>query len=170
VRRPSGFLADRLRGMATMPGWNTPEQRAAQVDHRDAAVEADRAHRIEQVRSEYQRCEGAWQMPRSRAVRREVDHLLSQALAPSAPAAGDMPDELPALDSPQALTETEVRQMRRAAAAELMSGETALIGMAMQWWGRQVAERIYGADLVHRARLLDRTTSLTVLAPQRGYL
>lgn len=167
VRRASGFLAARMRGMATMPGWTTREQRNIQVDHRNAAVDAARKDRIAQVRNQQERTEGAWQMPRSAAVRREVDQLLGQALAPK-PAAVDGTDGLPELASPQDLTEAELREMRRAAAAELMSGETTLIGMAVDWWGPVAAERIYGADLVHRARLLDGTTSLTTLATNRG--
>ena len=46
--------------------------------------------------------------------------------------------------------------MRRAAAAELMSGETTLISMAVDCWGPAAAERIYGTGLVHRARRVDR--------------
>ena len=106
-------------------------------------------------------------MPRSAAVRREVDQLLEHALVPK-PAAGDGASALPDLAGPQDLTDGELRDMRRAAAAELMSGETMLIGIAVDMWGGAVAERMYGVDLVHRARLLDGTTSLTTLGNTRG--
>jgi hypothetical protein len=166
VRRASGFLAARLRGMATMPGWTTRQQRAVQVDHRNAAVDAARKHRITQVRNQQERTESAWQAPRSAAVRREVDQLLTQALAPKSPAV-DTAEELPELAGPQDLTGAEVADMRRAAAAELMNGETTLISMAVDEWGVAVAERIYGQGLVHRARLLNATTSLTTLGTDR---
>lgn len=42
-------------------------------------------------------------------------------------------------------------------------GETTLIGMAVDEWDVAMAQQIYGAALVHRARLLERTTSLTAL-------
>ncbi|MFE2184398.1 hypothetical protein ACFXB5_28295, partial [Streptomyces sp. NPDC059455] len=82
VRRASGFLAARLRGMATMPGWTSRQQRAVQVDHGNAAVDAARKNRIQQVRNSQERSEGAWQAPRSAAVRSEIDQLLGRAFAP----------------------------------------------------------------------------------------
>jgi hypothetical protein len=165
VRRASGFLAARLRGMATMPGWTTKQQRAVQVDHRNAAVEAARKNRIAQLRDQQERTEGAWQAPRSAAVRREVDQLLSEAFAPKPPA-GNEPG-LPELAGPQDLTGAEVADMRRAAAAELMSGETSLISMAVEWLGPAAAERIYGTGLVHRTRLLTGMTSLSTCGTGR---
>lgn len=167
VRRPSGFLAARLRGMATMPGWTTEQQRAEQTTHRERAVDAARKDRIQQVRRDRERSENAWQAPRSAAVRREVDQLIDQARAPKPPAvvAGE---GLPELAGPQDLTGAERAQMRRAAAAELMSGETTLIAMAVDGWGPAAAERIYSPGLVHRARLLNGTTSLITLGTERG--
>ena len=160
VRRPSGFLADRLRGMPTMPGWTTPKQRTLQVAHRDRTVDAARKNRIQQVRDQRERAENAWQTPRSAAVRREVDELFGQALAPGQPPA-DVVEELPGQAGPQELTRTELRKMRRAAAAELMSGETTLIGMIVNGQGLAAAERIYGRHLVHRARQLAGMTTLS---------
>jgi hypothetical protein len=166
VRRASGFLAARLRGMATMPGWTTKQQRAVQVDHRNAAVDAARKDRIQQVRNSQERSEGAWQAPRSAAVRSEVDQLLGQAFAPQPPATDT--EGLPELSGPQDLSATEVAEMRRAAAAELMRGETSLISMAVEWWGPAAAERIYGTGLVHRARQLTGMTSLSTFGIDRG--
>ena len=89
VRRASGFLAARMRGMATMPGWTTRQQRAVQVDHRNATVDAARKDRIQQVRDQQERSEGDWQAPRSAAVRREVDQLLDAGIAPRVDQAGN---------------------------------------------------------------------------------
>jgi hypothetical protein len=166
VRRASGFLAARLRGMATMPGWTTRQQRQVQVDHRNAAVDAARKDRIQQVRNSQERTEGAWQAPRSAAVRREVDQLLGEAFAPTLPA-GNEPG-LPELSGPQDMTAAEIAQMRQAAAAELMTGETTLISMAVDEWGPAAAERIYGTRLLHRARQLAGMTSLSEFGVDRG--
>lgn len=166
VRRASGFLSARLRGMATMPGWITRQQRAVQVDHRNAAVDAARKDRITHLRNQQERNENDWQAPRSAAVKRNVDQLLVQAFDPKPPAA-DI-EGLPELAGPQDLTTAELADMRRAAAAELMSGETALIRMVTDEWGAAAAERIYGADLVHRARQLDGMTSLSRFGIDRG--
>lgn len=166
VRRASGFLAARLRGMATMPGWITKQQRAVQVDHRNATVDAARKDRIQQVRNRQERSErlaGA-------AARSEVDQLPGHALAPKVPT-GNEPG-LPELAGPQDLTATEIRQMRKAAAAELMSGDTSLISMmismAVDWWGPAAAERIYGTGLVHHARQLAGMTSSSTFGIDRG--
>lgn len=167
VKRASGFLAARLRGMATMPGWTTPQQRAVQVDHRNAIVDATRKNRIQQIRNQRERTENAWQAPRSAAVRQRVDQLLSGAFSPPPPVADA--EDLPELAGPQDLTASELAEMRRAAAAELMSGETSLIRIALDAWGLAVAERIYGPGLVHRARLLDSTTSLTTYGIDRRH-
>jgi hypothetical protein len=166
VRRASGFLAARMRGMTTMPGWTTKQQRQVQVDHRNAAVDAARKDRIQQVRDQQERSEDSWSAPRSAAVRREVDQLLGQAFAPKPPATDT--EGLPELSGPQDLTATEVAEMRRAAAAELMSGQTSLISMAVEWWGPAAAERIYGTSLVHRARQLASMTSLSTFGIDRG--
>ncbi|WP_143172665.1 hypothetical protein [Actinacidiphila paucisporea] len=166
VRRASGFLAARLRGMATMPGWTTRQQRAVQVDHRNAAVDAARKDRIAQLRNQQERSESAWPAPRSAAVRREVDQLLSEAFAPTL-SAGNEPG-LTELSGPQDLTAAELADMRRTAAAELMNGETTLITMAVDCWGPAAAEHIYGPGLVHRARQLTGMTSLSTFGIDRG--
>jgi hypothetical protein len=159
VRRASGFLAARMRGMTTMPGWTTKQQRQVQVDHRTAAVDAARRERITQIRDRQERTEAAWQPPRDAAARREVDQDLSRVLAPKPRIAADAPG-LPELAGPHELTAAERAQQRRAAAAELMAGETTLIGTAVDCWGAAAAERIYGAALMHRARQLAGLTSL----------
>ena len=78
VRRASGFLAARMKGMTAMPGWTTPEQRRAQVDHRNAAVDAARKDRIQQVRAAQESSEDDWQPPARVTVRREVDAALAE--------------------------------------------------------------------------------------------
>ncbi|SHN26741.1 transcriptional regulator [Actinacidiphila paucisporea] len=166
VRRASGFLSARLRGMVTMPGWTTRQQRAVQVDHRNAAVDAARKDRIQQVREQQERSESDWPAPRSAAVRREVDQLLGEAFAPKPPAADT--EGLTELSGLQDLTATELADMRRTAAAELMNGETTLISLAVECWGPAAAERIYGPGLVHRARQLTGMTSLSTFGIDRG--
>jgi hypothetical protein len=99
-------------------------------------------------------------------VRRAVDQLLGDAFAPSLPA-GNEPG-LPDLSGPQDPTAAEVAEMRRAAAAELVKGETSLLSMAVEWWGPAAAERIYGTGLVHRAQQLASMTSLSEFGIDRG--
>jgi hypothetical protein len=66
------------------------------------------------------------------------------------------------------MTAAEIAQMRQAAAAELMTGETTLISMAVDEWGPAAAERIYGTRLLHRARQLAGMTSLSEFGVDRG--
>ncbi|MFJ1588344.1 transcriptional regulator [Streptomyces sp. NPDC088197] len=168
VKRASGFLAARMRGMATMPGWTTKQQRQVQVDHRTAAVDAARKDRIQQLRDQQERTENAWQKPRSAAVQREVDQLIEQAVRrPSLPA--DNEPGLPELTGLEDMTATEAAGMRKAAATELMTGKTTLIGAAVRYWGPAVAESIYGSDLVQRARQLAFITSLSTVGTIRGH-
>jgi DNA-binding transcriptional ArsR family regulator len=166
VRRPSGYLSARLRGMATLPALSTKQQRSNLVDWRNAAVEAARKDRIEQLHNQQGHSEYLWDAPRSIAVRREVDQLLRQTLAPESPTRSEA-EELPELSGPQDLSATELAQMRRAAAAELVSGKTSLISTTVDFLGQAAAEHIYGVGLVHRAQQLKDVTPHTRLGIDR---
>jgi len=150
VRRASGFLAARMRGMAAMPGWTTPQQRRAQVDHRNTAVDAARKSRIQQVRDQQEHAEGSWQAPHSEAVRREVDQLLEQAL--QAPETDGQEEQAPATG--QNAADLDAPAMRKAARIGLLAGDTSLIDGAVATLGLTAAENFYGPGLVARARQL----------------
>ena len=152
VRRGSGLLAVLLSNAVTI--LDTPAKRAEAVAQWRAAQEAARRHRIQQVRAQRERFEGDWEAPRSSAVARQV----SQAFAHVHEVAngGRNHDQAPAADalSEQGLVDPQFDQMRAQAEGELMRGVTDLIELAVDAMGREAAERIYGADLVRRARQL----------------
>jgi DNA-binding transcriptional ArsR family regulator len=75
TRRPSGLLAHRLRGVAGLPGWQTPAQRAAAVE---TMRESRRAEHARHDRGPA----GGWdftncQAPESRAARRTFDEAMA---------------------------------------------------------------------------------------------
>ncbi|MEV6439832.1 helix-turn-helix domain-containing protein [Streptomyces anulatus] len=145
IHRPSGFLARRLVGAVAL--WPTKEGR-------ERAVEAYRdSRRAEKAR--HQEWEGAWQAPRSMAVRR----LVAEALAPPPqPCASE--EALPELAGVEDLSPEEVAGMRATAWGEFMAGDTSLIMISFDTLGLAAAARIYGAELLRRARQLASGTSL----------
>jgi len=162
VWRASGFLAARLRGMTAMPGWTKAEDRATQVEHRNAAVEAARKHRIQQVRAVQERSGPDWQPPTSAAVRRDADELILAALSPTpAREPADTWDDAPPADNP-ATPEEAIQEMREAARNALLAGDTSWIDSAVITGGIADAERLYGPDLVAQARRLNSMTPPTV--------
>jgi DNA-binding transcriptional ArsR family regulator len=75
TRRPSGLLAHRLKGVTGMPGWQTPQQRAAAVE---TMRESRRAEHARHDRGPA----GGWdltncQEPQSPAVRRTFDKAIA---------------------------------------------------------------------------------------------
>ncbi|MFE7958673.1 transcriptional regulator [Streptomyces sp. NPDC057413] len=152
VRRGSGLLAALLASAEGI--LDTPAKRAEAVAQWRAAQEAARRHRIQQVRDQRERFEGDWEAPRSSAVTRQV----SQAFAQIHEVAngGRDHDQVSAADAPceQGPVDPQFDQMRAQAEGELMRGVTDLIELAVDSMGREAAERIYGADLVRRARQL----------------
>ena len=144
IHRPSGFLAHRLRGAHLL--YNTAAKRAAIVawwrDSRSA--EQDR----------HAEWETTWQPPRSRAVTR----LVTEAFTAAMPAAPCGP-ELPAVGGLEDLGEEDLRELRRTARNEYLSGRTTLVTSAVDLLGRLTAEHVYGQDLVERVLRLGATST-----------
>jgi hypothetical protein len=148
VRRPSGLLGARLRGMATMPGWRTPEQRAEQTAHREKAVDAARKNRIEQERAKRERSEADWQAPASAGVQRMVngalaevkDRQLQERSVLAEFGEGDGPIEL------EELGRGEVADLRAAAQAN-----PGMITSMIESAGEAYARRLYSNQLVDQA-------------------
>ncbi|MEU6885594.1 transcriptional regulator [Streptomyces viridosporus] len=153
VRRGSGLLAVLLSNAVTV--LDTPAKRAEAVARWRSAQEAARRDRIQQVRAQRERFEGDWQAPASRAVQREVEAAITQV---SEVASGDRRQDREHTTDDQAapleLSEQERAGLRATAWGQLMRGETDLITGTVNVMGREAAERIYGADLVRRARQL----------------
>jgi DNA-binding transcriptional ArsR family regulator len=147
VRRPSGLLAARLRGMATMPGWSTPEQRAVQTAHRERTVDSARKHRIQQERSKQERSEGDWQPPVGSGVRREVNAALARAKARQL-RERPVVAEVSADDGPfdlEQLSRGEVADLRAAA-----QSNPGLIESMIAMCGEAYARRLYSNQLVNQ--------------------
>lgn len=134
IQRPSGFLANRLKGVHLL--FDTPDKRARIVSWWRDSPAARQARHTE--------WEGAWQPPRSYRVAR----LVTQSLAPApAPATG------PGL--PAEVEQDEVEQLRAAAYAAFLGGDTTLVRSAVELMGLESAQRVYGRRLVERAFHLD---------------
>ncbi len=151
VRRGSGLLATLLAGAET--ALDTPAKRTAAVKQWRAAQETARRERIQQVRDRTERYEADWDAPTSRAVRREVEAAFAKAK--EAANGGRHQDQDDVTDD-QALaaelSEQELAQLRLDAWGQYMAGETDLVMTAVNAMGRPAAERIYGTELVQRAR------------------
>ncbi|MEU8544762.1 helix-turn-helix domain-containing protein [Streptomyces sp. NPDC048717] len=145
VHRPSGFLAGRLKGAVAL--WPTEEGR-------ERAVQAYRdSRRAEKAR--HQEWEGAWQAPRSMAVRRMVAEAFAPQTQPS-----NQGESLPELGGVEDLSEQDVADMRATGWGEFMAGDTTLVMTTYDALGPAAAEYVFGADLVRRARKLASGSSL----------
>ncbi|GAA3372491.1 hypothetical protein GCM10017744_104200 [Streptomyces antimycoticus] len=154
VRRGSGLLAVLLRDAEKI--LDTPAKRAAVVEDWRSAQEAARRHRIRQVRTRTERFDGDWQSPTSQRVQRQVAQAFAQVR--EAACGGHERDQGAAVDGVGQsglleLTEQERQEQQDAAWGEFMIGETTLVEGALAF-GRPVAERIYGAELVFRVERL----------------
>ncbi|WP_435613686.1 transcriptional regulator [Streptomyces sp. bgisy159] len=153
VRRGSGLLAALLANAVTT--LDTPEKRAYAVEQWRCAQEAARRHHIQKVRARTERFDGDWQAPTSLAVLRDVEQAFAQVRAVTS---GGRDQHHPAETHDHcedlALTDPQVEEMRDQVRCELMRGQTDLIDLAVDSMGREAAERLYGADLVRRARQL----------------
>ncbi|QKW66159.1 transcriptional regulator (plasmid) [Streptomyces sp. NA03103] len=151
VRRGSGLLAVLLAGAETV--LDTPAKRADAIEQWRGAQEAARRHRIQQVRARTERYEGGWDAPTSHAVRSEVEAAFTKVRDAATGGRhqdhGDVADNQ-ALEAE--LSEQELAQLRADAWGQFMAGETDLVMTAVNAMGRPAAERIYGAELVHRAQ------------------
>ncbi|WP_019061509.1 helix-turn-helix domain-containing protein [Streptomyces prunicolor] len=156
VRRASGLLAVLLHRAHEL--LDTQEKRDLAVDQWHTAAEMARRHRIQSVRGRGERFDGDWEAPRSAAVQRLVAEAIAATAAPAA--AGEA---LPDLAGPQELSAEELQVMRQTARAEFMRGDTALVTSAVEAFGRDTAESMYGPALVHRALRLSRRSTLMSL-------
>ncbi|MFB8443591.1 winged helix-turn-helix domain-containing protein [Streptomyces niveus] len=160
VRRGSGLLAVLLAGAEKV--LDTPEKRAAAIEEWRGAQEAARRHRIHQVRARNERFEGNWTAPASHTVRREMEAAFDQVRET---ATGNRhQDQDHVADDGQGadleLSEQALADLRATAVGELMGGETTLITSLEP----DMAVRIFGADLVRRAKQLAggaRSTNMT---------
>ncbi|MFJ2847012.1 winged helix-turn-helix domain-containing protein [Streptomyces griseofuscus] len=145
VHRSSGFLAGRLKGAVAL--WPTEEGR-------ERAVQAYRdSRRAEKAR--HQEWEGAWQAPRSMAVRR----MVAEAFAPQAQPS-DQYESLPELGGVEDLSPEDRADMRATGWGEFMAGDTTLVMSTYDALGPAAAVHIFGADLVQRSRKLASGSSL----------
>jgi hypothetical protein len=153
VRRGSGLLAVLLANAVTV--LDTSAKRAEAVARWRGAQEAARRDRIQQVRAQRERFEGDWEAPSSHAVTRQVVQAFAQVREVAN--GGRHQDQAPSTDERSegpGLTDPQIGQMRDQAHGELMRGVTDLIDLTVDSMGREAAERLYGADLMRRARQL----------------
>lgn len=153
VRRGSGLLAVLLANAENVLG--TPAKRADAVEQWRGAQEAARRQRIQQVRARGERYEGDWQVPSSRSVQREVEAAFAQVR--DAAGGGRRQDQALSTDDrceDPGVTDPQFDQMRDQARGELMRGVTDLIDLTVDSMGPEAAERLYGEDLMRRARQL----------------
>jgi hypothetical protein len=153
VRRGSGLLAVLLANAVTV--LDTPAKRAEAVARWRGAQEAARRDRIQQVRAQRERFEGDWEAPSSHAVTRQVAQAFAQVREVAN--GGRHQDQAPSTDERSegpGLTDPQIGQMRDQAHGELMRGVTDLIDLTVDSMGPEAAERLYGADLMRRARQL----------------
>ncbi|MEU0271858.1 transcriptional regulator [Streptomyces sp. NPDC006307] len=157
VRRGSGLLAVLLAGAVTV--LDTPAKRAAAVEQWHASQEARRRHRIEAVRAERERHDGAWDSPADVALKRELEVAFARIndaarnLHPTVAYGSD--DHAKAGTEPFEISERERVSMREEAHAQLRLGSTDLIEDMVYALGCTEAERLFGEDLVRRAQQLD---------------
>ncbi|MGW3982801.1 transcriptional regulator [Streptomyces mirabilis] len=146
VHRPSGFLAGRLAGAVAL--WPNPEGRARAVQaYRDS-------RRAEQARHQEWEASGD-DAPRSQAARnlwgRAVDTVKQIARQQEQPASNEGPAGLVGIEG---VSDEDLADMRARALNEFMAGETEFLMTTLDLLGRPATERIYGADLVRRAKKL----------------
>ncbi|MFD7498319.1 transcriptional regulator [Streptomyces sp. NPDC059832] len=149
VHRGSGLLAVLLAGAETV--LDTPAKRADAIEQWHGAQELARRHRIQQVRARSERFEGDWDAPTSQAVRRQVNEVFTAVFHPQPQPVAPEEEAMPDVSGVEGLEAAELAQARAEARERLMVGDTSLITVAVDAMGRESAEQLYGADLVHRA-------------------
>lgn len=157
VRRGSGLLAVLLNGAETV--LDTPAKRTAAVEQWHDAQEVRRRHRIEQVRAERERQDGAWETPFDAALKREIDtafahvsHVARNNLHPPVATDVDQPAQVGA--DPFEISDEERTEMRDQARAQLRLGTPDLIEDTIHALGTAAAQHLFGEDLVRRAEQL----------------
>ncbi|MGA5498722.1 helix-turn-helix domain-containing protein [Streptomyces cinereoruber] len=164
VYRGSGLLAVLLANAENV--LDTPAKRADAVARWRGAQEAQRRYDIERVRAERERYEGDWHTPASRTVRSQVNDAVTQLKNFSRPVVQDLPDDSSAPGAAcYEVGAEEFADIRAAALAELEAGDTSLINDTIHGCGYDEALRVYGDELMNRARRIDqfRRSSLTTL-------
>lgn len=160
VRRGSGLLAVLLAGAENV--LDTPAKRADAIEQWRGALEAARRDRIRQVRARTERHEGNWQPPTSRAVQREVEAAFDQVRELEHGGRHQDQDHVGnGQDAGLEPGDEEIAALIATAEGELMQGETTLI----TGFDKETALRIFGEELVRRARQIDRLahSSLTTI-------
>ncbi|MEU3564161.1 helix-turn-helix domain-containing protein [Kitasatospora sp. NPDC006786] len=161
--RPSGLLAHRLRGMTQMPGWRTPKERAAQVEHwRESRSAAQARH--SRNSDEWRLTD--WQDPATRAVGRLVD----QAFAQVRKADGQGAQEL-ALFAQDQNGLTDLHRLTREDVIELRTlgqRDPEMVLMAIRDCGEAYARQLYTHGLVDQVLRLRHTHRMTIHQPWRS--
>lgn len=144
VRRPSGFLARRLATATSI--WPTKASRSA-------GMEAWRdSHRA--TRQRHRETDATFSGPRSPSVRRRLATALQAAFNPL-PQDYDQGVLVSQDDtSVDGLTPQDIAELRSSGTAAYADGDPSLVTLAIEVHGLTAAQRIYGADLVHRAQRL----------------
>jgi DNA-binding transcriptional ArsR family regulator len=138
IHRPAGFLTARLTGAELL--YDTAAKRAAIVAWWRDSPNATRERHTEWA--------GPWRAPRSRAVARLVRDAFEGAK-----------QRLQPVELPQQPSGDEHAQARTLAWRQYLAGQPALVTSALTLAGRQMAEQLYGTDLVERVLRLNSTTS-----------
>ncbi|MEU8892915.1 helix-turn-helix domain-containing protein [Streptomyces sp. NPDC048442] len=161
VHRASGLLATLLAGAEVT--LDTPEKRASVVGDWHDAQEAMRRHRIQHIRHQRERFDGAWQAPTAASVRQHVVDAFHTAFRPSAAAPAEADIGL-AVEEFEDL-EAEKRAGRVLVQQELLAGNPSTVVNALHALGRPLTEELYGAAQVHQAIQLAAlaTSTLTTL-------
>ncbi|MEV7782725.1 helix-turn-helix domain-containing protein [Kitasatospora sp. NPDC088351] len=161
--RPSGLLAHRLRGMTGMPGWRTPKERAAQVEHwresRSAAKARHNRHSDEWRFTD-------WQDPATRAV----GHMVDQAFAQVQKAGGQGAQELELFAQDQDGL-TDLHQLTREDVIELRAlgqKDPEMVLMAIRDCGEAYARQLYTHGLVDQLLRLRHTGRMVIHQPWRS--
>ncbi|MFE3553356.1 hypothetical protein ACFXKW_00505 [Streptomyces sp. NPDC059193] len=159
VHRASGLLATLLAGAEA--ALSTPEKRNSLVEDWRRSQEAMRRHRVPYVRHQREAFDGDWQAPSDPAVRQHVIDAYATAFRPAGHTSpGGADDGVP---QPQYtsirwedLDREELAEGRALVERQLLAGDPSTVVNAVHLVGRPTAERLYGADLVHRAEQLTR--------------
>ncbi|WP_411575178.1 transcriptional regulator [Streptomyces fradiae] len=157
VRRGSGLLAVLLNGAEMV--LDSPAKRTTAVDQWHAAQEARRRHRIEQVRAERERQDGAWESPADAALKQEIEtafaHANQAARSNRHPQVADDLDQPAQVSAdPFEISDAERTELRAQARAQLRDGSTDLIEDTIHALGAAAAQYLFGDDLVRRAEQL----------------
>ncbi|MGP3691439.1 transcriptional regulator [Streptomyces sp. IBSNAI002] len=157
VHRASGLLATLLAGAEAV--LSTPEKRTSAVEDWRRSQEGMRRHRIGHVRHQREAFDGDWQAPTDPEVRQHVIEAYATAFRPAGDTAPD-DDRVPEPQSTsirwEDLDPVELAEGRALVERQLLAGDPSTVVNAVHLVGRPMAERLYGADLVHRAEQLTR--------------